>query len=42
MSIRNSFLSTAMKKNVDITSIVIAPRGGDPCIVTFPFAALLS
>jgi len=31
-----------MKTNVDITLIVIASRGGDPCIVTFSFAALLS
>jgi len=31
-----------MKKNVDITLTVIAPRGGGSCIVTFPFAALLS
>jgi len=42
VSIGNFFLSTAMRMNVDITSVVIAPSGGDPSMVTFPFAALLS
>jgi len=31
-----------MRTNVDIALIVIASRGGDPSMVAFPFAALLS